>query len=547
MIERRRFLLLLSILCSILIVTSCKKIEEDNSSGHYLPKNSNNSFGETMVIGEKLNNPYSISIMRAAFDSLTNTASDRHIDAEQLQPNCLYVRFLPRDSAEVALLQNLGLELFEYPLDYDIEVEGDSYHDPTIPEDQITWQYTTVSPDFVFPTMRHQILEECYIPSLSEDDTLSLVVDPIKLEMLAIKIADLPEKYQPIGESKALGFGKRPEGTVRMMNDHTGTAEGIRGVKVRCHYFANISSSYTNENGNYKIGKRYICNPHYAIVFANVKGFVIWGNFAFIAAANHNLGYQSNSGYSTTVQLASSGWKWAVINNAAYDYYKQCTIEGIQTPHPDLRIWCWPNATSSSAPMLHHLFGVNCIGVASPLVSILLTGAIAPAAAVISAAALVIDMGLPDITIGMSSSTVDKSPNHGYFEHYHVVWHELTHASHFRQTGELVWGPYINYIVTHNGYGNGSATSVGRNVCELGESWAFANEHLISNYAPSSSNSNEWFIDAICSIYHILDDNILTRKQMYDCLTSDVKSINDFKTKLIERYPNKSSEINAQF
>ncbi|MBQ8703985.1 MAG: hypothetical protein IJ524_06385 [Bacteroidales bacterium] len=543
MTNRRNYLCFITALC--LVVISCNKNDVAYPSELYSSKDSNASPKETMVIGKKLSNPYSISNMQAAYDSLVFMMSGEHGATEQLEPNCLYVRFLPRDSAEIAILQDMDVELFDYPLDYEIEFEGDTYHDPDVPEDQVTWQYTTVSPDFVFPSIEYQILEQCYIPGLSEGQSSDLKVDPDELELLAIQIADLPEKYQPITESKIFGYGKKPEGTIKVKNDDASVEEALRGVKIRCHYFVNISSCYTDETGHYKIKNRYVCNPHYAIVFNNVRGFVIWGNYAFIAAASLNLGYNSNSGFSTTVQPSSSGWKWAVINNAAYDYYKQCAIEGIKTPPYDLRIWCWPDAASSSAPMLHHLFGVNNTGFTSQLISILISGTVTPAAAIISAAGMVVSMGLPDITIGMSSAVVDKSPNHGYLEHYHVVWHELTHASHFRQAGELVWGPYINYIVTHNGYGDGSETSVGRNICGLGESWAYANESIKAGCNPSEL-TNGWFFSGCVGIYNLLNNGILTRKQMYDCLTSDVKSISAFKAKLINKYPSKTPEINAQ-
>ena len=126
-------------------------------------------FGPEIVLGEKLNNPYSLSNMQAAYESLVRTKSGEGAEVEELEANCLYVRFLPKDSTDVAILQNLKLELFDYPLDYDITVEGNTYHDSTLPEDQITWQYTTVKPGFSFPDIEYQILEECYIPEESEE------------------------------------------------------------------------------------------------------------------------------------------------------------------------------------------------------------------------------------------------------------------------------------------------------------------------------------------------------------------------------------------
>ncbi len=478
--------------------------------------------------------------MQAAYESLIQTRSDLHPQVDQLKANCLYVRFLPKDSTDVAILQDLDLELFDYPLDYDIVVEGNSYHDPTLPEDQITWQYTTVKPDFTFPEIEYQIIEECYIPEETELTRANGLSFATALEEKAILNAGLPEKYFSKSETRLFGFGKKPEGTIKVMNDCTGIEEGIRGVKVRCHFLVNICSTYTDESGRYSIGNRYVCNPHYSIVYNNTKGFMIWGNFAFIAAANHNLGYQSNAGYSKTVLTSDDGWIWAVINNAAYDFYKMCSSEGLKTPPSNLKIWCWPKAGYSSAPMLHHLFGVNSGTIASSFALALAPGL---AAGIIYAATLVISSGLPDITIGMSETGC--TPNNNYKKHFYTVWHELFHASHFSQAGEGVWGPYINYIVTHGfGYGDGTAKeTTGKNVCELGESWAFANEF----YSSRVYYRGYWFDNAISSNYNLLEDKVLTRKQMYDCLTKEVKSIEDFKTALKNKYPSKSSSIDALF
>ena len=206
-----------------------------------------------------------------------------------------------------------------------------------------------------------------------------------------------------------------------------------------------------------------------------------------------------------------------------------------------MKIWCWPNATYSSAPMLHHLIGAHSGTFASSLALLLAPGL---ATAIINAAGLVISSGMPDVTIGMSES--GATPNSNYKMHYYTVWHELFHASHFSQAGEGVWGPYINYIVTHGfGYGDGTAKeTTGKNICELGESWAYANQYYSAKYSWSSSL---WFSKSVVSIKKILDTKVLTRKQLYDCLTKDVKSIDDFKNKLIEKYPSKSSSINAAF
>ncbi len=56
-----------------------------------------------------------------------------------------YVRFLPVDTVEVAILESdTILELWDHPLLFEIEQVGNWYHDPSIPDSLPTWQYTVV-------------------------------------------------------------------------------------------------------------------------------------------------------------------------------------------------------------------------------------------------------------------------------------------------------------------------------------------------------------------------------------------------------------------
>ena len=137
----------------------------ENDGPTNFPKEQEETDG-MMLYGQKLENPYSIVNMEKAYADLikTRAAGDFKIETTDL-----YVRFLPKDSVELLELQkDTLLDLFDYPLDYDIEVEGTYYHDPSIPEGQITWLYTTVKPDYKFPAIQYEILEKCFIPN--EDD-----------------------------------------------------------------------------------------------------------------------------------------------------------------------------------------------------------------------------------------------------------------------------------------------------------------------------------------------------------------------------------------
>ena len=116
------------------------------------------SNGDGIVLGQKLNNPYSV-------ENMNNTVQGLYGPVDFFDPTHYYVRFLPQDSLDYnILLSDPNLILFDYPLDYEITQYGDYYHDPSIPEDEITWQYTVVPVNYQFPQMQYEILEECYIP-----------------------------------------------------------------------------------------------------------------------------------------------------------------------------------------------------------------------------------------------------------------------------------------------------------------------------------------------------------------------------------------------
>lgn len=419
-----------------------------------------------MVLGEKLNNPYSLANMQAAYDELCSTKS---VVSNDLEATDLYVRFLPKDSTDIAFLQSLDLELFDFPLDYDIEQYGDYYHDPVIPETEITWQYTKVKPDFDFPDMQYEILDECYIPEDDESLTKSSPYSGFaeELEIMAINLADLPAEYSVV-ETKA-SVKKYPAGYVKV--DNGKSYEPVKGVKVRCHYFLKWTSDYTDDNG----------------------------------------------------------------------YYKMCEKDGIKKPPTDFKIWCWGDVDVSSAPMLHHLWGLNVTAFILPFVSILA----GPAYVAVSTLSWFLMAALPDVTIGTKRKNLYTCKDI-YQSIYNTVFHELTHASHFSNAGEVLWGRYINYIVTHGCYGDGTAETKGKDICELGESWANAFERY-SSYSKfgidNKSGRSYWFNSTIDNLFDLMFHKVLTPKEIYDCLDKEVKSMSDLKEKMLEKYESRSSLI----
>lgn len=101
-------------------------------------------------------------------------------------------------------------------------------------------------------------------------------------------------------------------------------------------------------------------------------------------------------------------------------------------------------------------------------------------------------------------------------------------------------------ISTGDCYGDGSSTKEGRYICELGESWAYANERILkrSKYSLDyPSGDNNWFypsIDAMCAIRDCTDVSL---KDFYEILTDATTRVPAFFQALCDKHPSDTSVI----
>lgn len=498
-----------------------------SSSGVPLAQNST-----PMVLGEKLNNPYALDVMQAAVKSLTPAGKS----VPTLTVTDLYVRFLPKDSTELAILYDVEkLELFDYPLDYEVMVEGDYYHDPSIPEGNPTWLYTTVAPDYEFPDVEYEILEACHIPQeVSVKSSSSATFSPEDLEREAYRLAGLDSMWVDEPLTRAAEY---PSGRFTVYDTETGSCVPVKGVKIRVHNIIKWATAYTDQNGYYTIGKKYRTKVHYAMIFQNTKGFKVWGNWAMLAPANHNMRFHSNSGYSDDFDTYSNAWDWATINNAAYDYYNMCSIENIMTPPSNLTIWCVRNVGWSSAIMIPHIPNLN---YSYESLLVFLGG--------IGLFGIFIDF-LPDVFISSQSRNSARI--------YYLVCHELSHASHFMKAGEDYWSNYIGYIAScwlygQDTYGDGTLTHNG--ICAVGEMWGHAMGHINQYEQYENGVSKEdsypekdyyYFHPAI--LWDIYKDSYLDKGEIYGCLTPDVDDVPKLRSKMKTLYPDKAVDLEFIF
>lgn len=512
-----------------LVLMSCSK--EDVHTGRGIDYTYGRELKhEMIVLGDRLENPYKTENIAKALKSLYPTKADR-VDVKTTN---LYVRFLPSDDTQYDQLIEMGLELVDHPLDYDIVVDGDWYHDPEVPEEDVTWQYAVVPPDFVFPEIRYEIIDECHIaennPGTRSDDG----IDWQAVEREAYIITGNAHRLSETALTKG-GTKVQPSGRITIVDENAngGKPFGVAGVRVSCNSFVKFDNAYTDRDGYYQMDKSFSANLRYRLVFKNQAGFSIGFNLVLVPASVSTLGKSGPEGVNMTVTRDSETklYRRCVVNNAAYDYMARCAADdlALSAPPKDLRIWLFNKIGSSSAVMLHHgavlrsdLIG-NYLGEFAPLV----------------------EFFMPDVTLGLEKKS-------DYSSIYSVTCHELAHCSHFSKVGTSYWNNYIRYIMEsyllQGGMTYGDGTMEGAGYCEIGEMWAYYLESKMykERYGGSfpSFGTSYWFYP---QIFRYLDERGFSASQIFAVLDNSVMSKADLKSRLIVCYPNKRSIIEQVF
>ncbi|HOF15934.1 MAG TPA: hypothetical protein PLP76_03470 [Bacteroidales bacterium] len=514
---------------NLLIFNACNK---ENNSENFLLKQKDmeeEPNEEMTILGEQCPNPYSVENMTIAYDSLV---ADGVFDIGEdpsyiLTPTHLYVRFLPDDSTEFnTLIDDTTLELFDYPLDYEIEQRGLYYHDPTISEDECTWLYTVVPINFSFPTnIPYQILDSCIIPE--ENTPYYYYHDKMEEKSCWLFQPDLMEDDEQKSTNKAT-----PEGTINVLRNNNWT--GVEKTKVRVNNFVKIASGWTTESGYYIVNKSfYVKKVDYTVVFENQLGFKIWGNWGFINPATYNIGKYSKNGCNKYFNYTSVGWNWATINNAVYKYFQYCSSKSITRPPSDLRIWVTTSnnisGTMGSAAMLRRTWGWYGFNNHSQISTFILNknGILYG----INILAKITKFAQPDLTITIRN---------GYTNYNHIfqtTFHECAHASHWQKVGSAYWVNYINYIITYGAYGDGTGANAG--YCGVGEMWGnyvgalFRKEYFNEAGWSFFNHDEDWYNPGFLRKVDSIPD--ISLSDIYNCLTPTTTTFSELITQLKAR------------
>lgn len=374
---------------------------------------------DMIVLGEQLSDPYSVDNITKALAALYPETRGR----AAVEPTDFYVRFLPKTDEDLQLLEDLGLQLIDHPLDYRIVRDGDWYHDPDLSEDEITWQYSVVPVDFEFPRgIRYERLEDCY---LAEHDpaTKSDGIDWFEVEREAFRISGNASMLRPLtkGDLSAV-----PEGYITIMDpDYSSDPVGVKGVQVYCNSFVKICNAFTDEQGHYKMSRSYASDVRYCLAFKNAKGFNQGIYFVLMPASVSTLGVHPASGCNTVIDCYSNYnlFSRCVVNNAGFDYIKlsEQSAGDIPAPARDLRIWDLPLARGNFNIMMHH--GV-------------ILETFEPLHTVLGPYVIIAKMVQPDVYLGLDSCS-------SYNEVYGRALRVFAQAGMYSRAGAAWWHEYV--------------------------------------------------------------------------------------------------------
>ena len=252
------------VLSCIILLSSCKK-ELESVIQPDSPESSGNrssyrvAADGKIVLGQKLQNPYTVETMKKAFSNLVKKTKGRVPESKStVRTTHYYVRFLPQNEKEYDLLKaDTTIRLSEIPLDYEIEVHGNKYHDKAVCDICPTWQYTSVKKEFKFDKKpKYEILSELYIPetdaTLTKQNITEKVAGKSFLDALIDEAMVLTKNYADTLNTKKRGrTAWNPSGTIQVFDTRLNKLIPLIGVEVCARRWFTTYTVFTNQEGNY--------------------------------------------------------------------------------------------------------------------------------------------------------------------------------------------------------------------------------------------------------------------------------------------------------
>lgn len=383
-------------LSAIVLFTSCNddeilKDSENSKSNNTLAMrtNENDKPDEHMpiVLGEKLDNPYTVANMQSAFDYYNSVVPNSPFEGKTVEATHYYIKITPNTTEQLIMLDELDDSddenapvLQDYPLDYEIKEEGDYYVMPKDENDIFHSAYTLIPVGYQFPSsVPYVILDKIYEPTEEEYDveTVALFFANWQEDLLADEIEvtaeTLPEylRNSLAQQSSSRLFGRRyrPNGYVKVQNTDNQNLDPLLKAKISIGRNIFWRYTYTDNNGYFEAPKKYRGKVR---IRAKWRGYTAtirktWNEIIGLWVSDHlmtitrgNNGRTKNIMYSEPhngifgIDLAGGHlWFKGTTHNGLRKYNDFGSSNGISHIVNRANVWCFARGGSSSAPMLY--------------------------------------------------------------------------------------------------------------------------------------------------------------------------------------------------
>ena len=528
-----------------------QKIENSNLASR-ISENDKPDIHSLIVLGNKLNNPYSVTNMQAAFNYYNQNVPKSPFKKRVVKATHLYIKILPTNEAHLLALDDLDKSddvsapvIQDYPLDYDILEEGDYYVEPKSTTDFYYPAYTVIPVGYQLPSgLPYQVIENLYEPKDEEVDveTVALVFagwqDDIKADINEeLTIEQLPEYLNAAIENQNRLFGTKytPQGTILVENSDlvTDNMQPLMKAKISIGRSFWWKYTYTDDLGNFTSPKKYRGKVRIRAkwrgntatirkTWNEVLGFWVSDHLMTITKGNNNktkniMHSEPHEGIFGTDLQGGHLWFKGTIHNGLRKYNDYCDANGVNETIRSANVWAFAKGDSSSTPMLNYWPN---LGIMADIVGTT-EGSVwemIKINAVYSGIGLLPRRLRPDqIYQGLNNKKVNNTGKSNTVLIHQLVFHEAGHYSHAKKAGAFFWANVFanelnNDIIHDDPYGNGSQPNTqAADYIALAEGWGTLTEFKITTYYYGKA-----FMDAALQLNFYNTNNIENLMENFD-------------------------------
>lgn len=293
---------------------------------------------QNSVIGDAIGNPYSVSIMRQAYNNLKPQTRSMAKESDIVATH-LYIVFKPTNIDELnAILAQTDLELYQHPLDREIS-DGWSAVDPEYSINDIQHRWCSVPVDYpLSEDCPYQIIEELYLPDDwdAQGNNLTRAAEHLPKSFIKDLVIEAHNicgiELKPVSATR--GAEVFPSGRVIAWDAKKGAYVGNEGMKVRATRMFKTATGFCDANGYYRCDKSFEYEFDYHLHFGRDDFELRENNTSEIVYNKHNM----RGPWNHTFTKGSKEAFWSTAFRAAFYYYYKEDINQIRRP-PQNSFW----------------------------------------------------------------------------------------------------------------------------------------------------------------------------------------------------------------